>query len=77
MGEETSPALLSCPVFGSSLFLSSPQLWLMAVSVCLVFTVTIGVFPSVTAKVHTSLGEGNEWGKCGQAWRARRKLATS
>ncbi|XP_035412235.1 equilibrative nucleoside transporter 1 isoform X1 [Cygnus atratus] len=38
------------------------KLWLMAVSVCLVFTVTIGVFPSVTAKVHTSLGEGNEWG---------------
>uniref|UniRef100_A0A8B9U5V7 Solute carrier family 29 member 1 (Augustine blood group) n=1 Tax=Anas zonorhyncha TaxID=75864 RepID=A0A8B9U5V7_9AVES len=46
----------------TNLFLSSPQLWLMAVSVCAVFTVTIGVFPAITAKVHTSLGEENEWG---------------
>ncbi|NXE20814.1 S29A1 protein, partial [Ardeotis kori] len=34
----------------------------MAVCVCLVFTVTIGVFPSITAKVSTVLGEGNKWG---------------
>jgi len=40
----------------------------MAVSVCFVFTVTIGVFPSITAKVSTVLGEGNTWGKCGQGW---------
>lgn len=46
----------------------------MAVSVCAVFTVTIGVFPAITAKVHTSLGEENEWGKRG---RAGRKVATS
>ncbi|NXX84786.1 S29A1 protein, partial [Urocolius indicus] len=38
------------------------KLWVMALSVCLVFTVTIGVFPSVTAKVSTVLGEGNKWG---------------
>ncbi|NXK46457.1 S29A1 protein, partial [Chauna torquata] len=38
------------------------KLWVMAVSVCLVFTITIGVFPSITAKVSTSLGEGNKWG---------------
>ncbi|XP_059689172.1 equilibrative nucleoside transporter 1 [Gavia stellata] len=38
------------------------KLWVMAVSVCLVFTVTIGVFPSITAKVSTVLGEGNRWG---------------
>ncbi|KAF1593896.1 Equilibrative nucleoside transporter 1, partial [Eudyptes moseleyi] len=38
------------------------KLWVMAVSVCFVFTVTIGVFPSVTAKVSTVLGEGNRWG---------------
>lgn len=38
------------------------KLWLMAVSVCAVFTVTIGVFPAITAKVITSLGEENEWG---------------
>ncbi|KFO69799.1 Equilibrative nucleoside transporter 1 [Cuculus canorus] len=38
------------------------KLWVMAVSVCFVFTVTIGVFPSITAKVSTVLGQGNKWG---------------
>ncbi|KFV98059.1 Equilibrative nucleoside transporter 1 [Fulmarus glacialis] len=38
------------------------KLWVMAVSVCFVFTVTIAVFPSITAKVSTVLGEGNRWG---------------
>ncbi|NXW29926.1 S29A1 protein, partial [Phaetusa simplex] len=38
------------------------KLWVMALSVCFVFTVTIGVFPSITAKVSTVLGEGNRWG---------------
>ncbi|NXC45336.1 S29A1 protein, partial [Penelope pileata] len=38
------------------------KLWVMAMSVCLVFTVTIGVFPAITAKVSTSLGVGNKWG---------------
>ncbi|KAK2531618.1 Slc29a1 [Columba guinea] len=37
------------------------KLWVMAASVCFVFTVTIGVFPSITAKVSTVLGEGNKW----------------
>ncbi|NXL93682.1 S29A1 protein, partial [Alectura lathami] len=37
------------------------KLWVMAMSVCLVFTVTIGVFPSITAKVSSTLGEGNKW----------------
>ncbi|KFZ69128.1 Equilibrative nucleoside transporter 1 [Podiceps cristatus] len=37
------------------------KLWVMAVSVCFVFTVTIGVFPSITAKVSSELGEGNIW----------------
>ncbi|NXD90801.1 S29A1 protein, partial [Chaetorhynchus papuensis] len=38
------------------------KLWVMALSVCFVFTVTIGVFPAITAKVSTLLGEGNKWG---------------
>ncbi|NXI73451.1 S29A1 protein, partial [Anseranas semipalmata] len=38
------------------------KLWVMALCVCLVFTITIGVFPSITAKVSTRLGEGNKWG---------------
>uniref|UniRef100_A0A8C2TDN2 Solute carrier family 29 member 1 (Augustine blood group) n=1 Tax=Coturnix japonica TaxID=93934 RepID=A0A8C2TDN2_COTJA len=37
------------------------MLWVMAMSVCLVFTVTIGVFPSITAKVSTSLGKESKW----------------
>lgn len=37
------------------------KLWVMAMSVCLVFTVTIGVFPSITAKVSTSLGKESKW----------------
>nr|XP_009501368.1 PREDICTED: equilibrative nucleoside transporter 1 [Phalacrocorax carbo] len=37
------------------------KLWVMAVSVCFVFTVTIGVFPSITAKVSTVFGEENRW----------------
>ncbi|KAF2988301.1 hypothetical protein EK904_001956 [Melospiza melodia maxima] len=38
------------------------KLWVLALSVCFVFTVTIGVFPAVTANVSTVLGEGNKWG---------------
>uniref|UniRef100_A0A8B9FY87 Solute carrier family 29 member 1 (Augustine blood group) n=1 Tax=Amazona collaria TaxID=241587 RepID=A0A8B9FY87_9PSIT len=41
---------------------SCTMLWVMAVSVCFVFTVTIGIFPAITAKVSTVLGEGNKWG---------------
>ncbi|NWV25796.1 S29A1 protein, partial [Origma solitaria] len=38
------------------------KLWVMALSICLIFTVTIGVFPAITAKVSSVLGEGNKWG---------------
>ncbi|NXB97342.1 S29A1 protein, partial [Vidua chalybeata] len=38
------------------------KLWVLALSVCFVFTVTIGVFPAITAKVSTVLGEENKWG---------------
>ncbi|NXU99713.1 S29A1 protein, partial [Cettia cetti] len=38
------------------------KLWVLALSVCFVFTVTIGVFPAITAQVSTVLGEGNKWG---------------
>ncbi|NXU07493.1 S29A1 protein, partial [Buphagus erythrorhynchus] len=37
------------------------KLWVLALSVCFVFTVTIGVFPAITAQVSTVLGEGNKW----------------
>ncbi|NWH32836.1 S29A1 protein, partial [Chloropsis hardwickii] len=38
------------------------KLWVLALSVCFVFTVTIGVFPAITAQVSTVLGEENSWG---------------
>ncbi|NWI98338.1 S29A1 protein, partial [Crypturellus undulatus] len=44
-----------------SVFSIFKKLWVMALSVCFVFTVTIGVFPAITAKVSTELGEGNKW----------------
>ncbi|NXV79528.1 S29A1 protein, partial [Atlantisia rogersi] len=44
-----------------SVFAIFKKLWVMALCVCFVFTVTIGVFPSITAKVSTVLGKGNRW----------------
>ncbi|NWI43122.1 S29A1 protein, partial [Picathartes gymnocephalus] len=38
------------------------KLWVLALSVCFVFTVTIGVFPAITAQVSTVIGEGKKWG---------------
>ncbi|XP_026537034.1 equilibrative nucleoside transporter 1 isoform X2 [Notechis scutatus] len=37
------------------------KIWVMAVSVCLVFTVTIGVFPAVTAAVKPTIGKNTPW----------------
>uniref|UniRef100_A0A8C0YGK7 Solute carrier family 29 member 1a n=1 Tax=Cyprinus carpio carpio TaxID=630221 RepID=A0A8C0YGK7_CYPCA len=37
-------------------------IWVMALSVCFVFTVTIGIFPAVTVEVKTTVAEkGNGW----------------
>ncbi|XP_066474714.1 equilibrative nucleoside transporter 1 [Tiliqua scincoides] len=37
------------------------KIWLMAVSVCSVFAVTIGVFPAVTLEVRTTIGQNTVW----------------
>nr|XP_033792485.1 equilibrative nucleoside transporter 1 [Geotrypetes seraphini]XP_033792486.1 equilibrative nucleoside transporter 1 [Geotrypetes seraphini]XP_033792488.1 equilibrative nucleoside transporter 1 [Geotrypetes seraphini]XP_033792489.1 equilibrative nucleoside transporter 1 [Geotrypetes seraphini]XP_033792490.1 equilibrative nucleoside transporter 1 [Geotrypetes seraphini]XP_033792491.1 equilibrative nucleoside transporter 1 [Geotrypetes seraphini]XP_033792492.1 equilibrative nucleoside transpo len=37
------------------------KLWLMALSVCLVFTVTIGVFPAVTADAKSTVAGSSAW----------------
>ncbi|XP_068606843.1 equilibrative nucleoside transporter 1-like [Brachionichthys hirsutus] len=37
------------------------KLWLLALSVCFTFTITIGVFPAVTADTRTSLASGGPW----------------
>lgn len=56
---------LACPcLFGDSPWLHSvPQIWVMALSVCFVFTVTIGVFPSITAEVDSYIAGETEWSK--------------
>ncbi|KAF6721425.1 Equilibrative nucleoside transporter 1 [Oryzias melastigma] len=46
---------------GSSVFNIFKQIWVMALSVCFIFTVTIGIFPAVTADVKSSIAGGGEW----------------
>nr|DBA27380.1 TPA: hypothetical protein GDO54_011538 [Pyxicephalus adspersus] len=38
------------------------QIWVLALSVCLVFTVTIGIFPAVTADVKSTIAGDSQWG---------------
>ncbi|XP_053316096.1 equilibrative nucleoside transporter 1 isoform X2 [Spea bombifrons] len=38
------------------------KMWVTAMSVCLVFTVTIGIFPSVTADVKSTIAGDTQWG---------------
>ncbi|XP_034094007.1 equilibrative nucleoside transporter 1-like [Gymnodraco acuticeps] len=37
------------------------QIWVMALSVCFIFTVTIGTFPAVTVEVKTTVANGGAW----------------
>uniref|UniRef100_A0A8C6UR11 Solute carrier family 29 member 1a n=1 Tax=Neogobius melanostomus TaxID=47308 RepID=A0A8C6UR11_9GOBI len=39
----------------------SRQIWVMALSVCFIFTVTIGTFPAVTVDVKSTIAEGGAW----------------
>lgn len=49
----------------------------MALSVCFIFTITIGVFPAVTVEVKSSVAEGGAWGRFGHAgWRLAATLMT-
>ncbi|TDH01461.1 hypothetical protein EPR50_G00180360 [Perca flavescens] len=38
------------------------QIWVMALSVCFIFTITIGTFPAVTVDVKSTLADGGTWG---------------
>uniref|UniRef100_A0A8C9YM18 Solute carrier family 29 member 1a n=1 Tax=Sander lucioperca TaxID=283035 RepID=A0A8C9YM18_SANLU len=40
----------------------SNQIWVMALSVCFIFTVTIGTFPAVTVEVESTVAAGGAWG---------------
>ncbi|XP_031729814.1 equilibrative nucleoside transporter 1-like [Anarrhichthys ocellatus] len=37
------------------------QIWVMALSVCFIFTVTIGIFPAVTVEVKSTVADGGTW----------------
>ncbi|KAA8583606.1 equilibrative nucleoside transporter 1 [Etheostoma spectabile] len=37
------------------------QIWVMALSVCFIFTVTIGTFPAVTVDVESTVANGGAW----------------
>ncbi|KAL6102076.1 slc29a1 [Pungitius sinensis] len=37
------------------------QIWVMALSVCFIFTVTIGTFPAVTVDVKSTVAHGGKW----------------
>ncbi|XP_069036091.1 equilibrative nucleoside transporter 1 isoform X1 [Lepisosteus oculatus] len=47
----------------SSVFEIFKKIWVMALSVCFVFTVTIGTFPAVTADVKSTIAGDSTWGK--------------
>ncbi|KAG7512303.1 equilibrative nucleoside transporter 1-like [Solea senegalensis] len=44
-----------------SVFNIFKQIWVMALSVCCIFTVTIGTFPAVTADVRSTVANGSAW----------------
>uniref|UniRef100_A0A673XPG9 Solute carrier family 29 member 1a n=1 Tax=Salmo trutta TaxID=8032 RepID=A0A673XPG9_SALTR len=41
----------------------SDSIWVMALSVCFVFTITIGTFPAVTVDVRSTVADGGAWDK--------------
>ncbi|KAM4730288.1 equilibrative nucleoside transporter 1-like isoform 1-T2 [Anableps anableps] len=53
MEEETGSA--------GSVFSIFKQIWVMALSVCFIFTVTIGTFPAVTVEVKSTVANGSAW----------------
>ncbi|CAL8334326.1 unnamed protein product [Lota lota] len=51
--EDSQPSVSMMTIF--------KKVWVLAVSVCFVFTVTIGTFPAITSDVQTTLGAGTSW----------------
>ncbi|NP_001083327.1 uncharacterized protein LOC398868 isoform X1 [Xenopus laevis] len=47
---------------GKSVIHILKKMWVLALSVCLVFTVTIGIFPAVTAEVKSTIAGDSKWG---------------
>ncbi|TKS85812.1 Equilibrative nucleoside transporter 1 [Collichthys lucidus] len=44
-----------------SVFNIFKQIWVMALSVCFIFTITIGTFPAVTVEVKSTVADGGAW----------------
>ncbi|KAK6293749.1 hypothetical protein J4Q44_G00360750 [Coregonus suidteri] len=44
-----------------SVFSIFKRIWVMALSVCFVFTITIGTFPAVTVDVRSTVADGGAW----------------
>ncbi|XP_036980043.1 equilibrative nucleoside transporter 1-like [Acanthopagrus latus] len=53
MDEEPRPSVSVINIF--------KQIWVMALSVCFIFTVTIGTFPAVTVEVKSTVADGGVW----------------
>ncbi|XP_062851928.1 equilibrative nucleoside transporter 1a isoform X1 [Trichomycterus rosablanca] len=53
--EETTPTISIVAIF--------KKIWVMALSVCFVFTITIGTFPAVTVDVKSSVADKGAWEK--------------
>ncbi|XP_051945859.1 equilibrative nucleoside transporter 1a isoform X2 [Xyrauchen texanus] len=51
--EDTRPSV--------SVFAIFKQIWVMALSVCIVFTITIGTFPAITVDVKSTVAHGGAW----------------
>lgn len=60
---QSLPRLLNIPASGS-------QIWLTALCLVLVFTVTLSVFPAITAMVTSSTSPG-KWSECWEAEEGR------
>ncbi|KAM8852872.1 equilibrative nucleoside transporter 1-like isoform 1-T4 [Synchiropus picturatus] len=60
---EKQPSSCAVEDQSSSVFSIFKQIWVMALSVCFIFTVTIGVFPSVTADAKSVVAADSAWGK--------------
>lgn len=44
-----------------SVFAIFKKIWVMALSVCFIFTITIGIFPAVTVDVKSTVANGSAW----------------
>ncbi|XP_074532384.1 equilibrative nucleoside transporter 1-like [Halichoeres trimaculatus] len=49
------------PKSSTSVFSIFKQIWVMALSVCFIFTVTIGTFPAVTVEVKSTVADEGAW----------------